>query len=265
MIQSALLVMLAWLIVNGVDRVMSWQTFARPIVTAAITGLVLGDLTTGVVMGASLEAIFMGISAIGGSVPADACSASIIAVAMTILTGVDTETGLALAMPIGTLMATVGEMYKPVLASLAPYWEHLAGTGNMKSFRIQTILCGLFVDRLPQTIILFLAVAFGVEGLQSVIGNLPAWVMSGLSAASGMMTGVGFAILTSMIWDKEIGGFFFVGFVLSKYLGLGQLPIAIIMAVVAIMYFYNDKKLLDAKTPQAPAPSAKGNTWKEIF
>ena len=47
MIQSALLVMLAWLIVNGVDRVMSWQTFARPIVTAAITGLVLGDLTTG--------------------------------------------------------------------------------------------------------------------------------------------------------------------------------------------------------------------------
>ena len=66
MIQSALLVMLAWLIVNGVDRVMSWQTFARPIVTAAITGLVLGDLTTGVVMGASLEAIFMGISAIGG-------------------------------------------------------------------------------------------------------------------------------------------------------------------------------------------------------
>ena len=70
MIQSALLVMLAWLIVNGVDRVMSWQTFARPIVTAAITGLVLGDLTTGVVMGASLEAIFMGISAIGGSVPA---------------------------------------------------------------------------------------------------------------------------------------------------------------------------------------------------
>ena len=59
MIQSALLVMLAWLIVNGVDRVMSWQTFARPIVTAAITGLVLGDLTTGVIMGASLEAIFM--------------------------------------------------------------------------------------------------------------------------------------------------------------------------------------------------------------
>ena len=55
MIQSALLVMLAWLIVNGVDRVMSWQTFARPIVTAAITGLVLGDLTTGVVMGASLK------------------------------------------------------------------------------------------------------------------------------------------------------------------------------------------------------------------
>ena len=52
--------------------------------------------------------------------------------------------------------------------------------------------------------------------------------------------------------------------VLSKYLGLGQLPIAIIMAVVAIMYFYNDKKLLDAKTANAAAASA-GNNEEDFF
>lgn len=267
-IQSGLLVALAWLIINGVDRVLAWQTFARPIVTATITGLLLGDITTGVIMGASLEAIFMGISAIGGSVPADACAASIIAVAMTVLTGVDIETGLALAMPIGTLMATVNEMYKPVLASLAPYWENLAGSGNMKSFRIQVILCGIFIDRLPQAIILFASVAFGVEGLQTVIANLPAWVMSGLGAASGMMTGVGFAILTSMIWSKEVGGFFFVGFVLAKYMALGTLPIAIILAVVAIMYFYNDKKILDSKNAilaAGGASNANANNEEDFF
>lgn len=266
MIQSGLIVALAWLIINGVDRVLAWQTFARPIVTATITGLLLGDMRTGIIMGASLEAIFMGISAIGGSVPADACAASIISVAMTVLTGCDIETGLALAMPIGTLMSTVNEMYKPVLASFAPYWENLAASGNMKSFRLQIILCGIFIDRLPQAIILFISVAFGVEGLQSVIEGLPAWVMTGLSAASGMMTGVGFAILTSMIWSKEVGGFFFVGFVMAKYMNLGTLPIAIVLGVVAMMYFYNDKKILDSKNAAVAAgPTANSNDEEDFF
>lgn len=247
MLESGLIVLLVWFIINGIDRVMSWQTFARPIVTATITGLFLGDLKTGIIMGASLESIFMGISAIGGSVPADACASSIIAVAFTILTGTDIETGLAIAMPIGTLMASVGEMYKPVLASLAPFWERLAAKGEIKTFRTLVILCGIFLDRLPQGIILFLSVAFGVEGLQAFMAGLPAWVMSGLGAASGMMTGVGFAILTSMIWNKEIGGFFFVGFILNKYLNLATLPIALLAGVVAIMYFYNDKKINDLR------------------
>ena len=247
MITEALLCVLAAIICVGGDRLFSWQTLQRPLVIAPVTGLLLGDLTTGVIMGASLEAIFMGISAIGGSIPADASAASVIAVAMTILTGADIETGLALAMPIGTIVAAVNELFKPVLAALAPYWEKLASTGKIASMRIQVILCGLFVDRLHVYLVLFFAIAFGVEGLESVINSLPAWVMSGFSAASGMMTAVGFAILGSMIWSAEIGGFFFVGFVLAKYLNLGSLPVAIVLAVVAVMYFLNDKKILDAK------------------
>lgn len=262
MVQTGLLCALAWIIVNGIDRVFSFQTFIRPIVTATLTGLLLGDLQTGIIMAASLEAIFMGISAIGGSIPADACASSIIAVAYTISSGSDIETGLALAIPIGTIMATVNEMYKPVLASLAPYWERLAGSGNVKSFRIQTILCGIFVDKLPQGIILFVAIAFGIGGLETFIASLPAWVMSGLSAASTMMTGVGFAILTSMIWDKEIGGFFFVGFVLAKYLELGTLPIAILATVVAMMYFYNQKQISELKTS---AKAVVSNDEEDFF
>ena len=53
MVQSALLCALAWLIVNGIDRLLAWQTCTRPIVTAMVTGLLLGDITTGIIMGAS--------------------------------------------------------------------------------------------------------------------------------------------------------------------------------------------------------------------
>ena len=247
MVQSALLCALAWILTQGFDRLLGWQTLQRPIVTATLTGFLLGDIKTGMIMAASLEAIFMGISAIGGSVPSDACASSIISVAYAILTGADVETGLALAMPIGTLMGSVNEMWKPVLAAFAPYWERLAASGKTKSFRAQVIGCGFFVDRLPQTVILFAAIAFGVTGLEHVMNNMPAFIMAGLSASSSMMTGIGFAILISMIWNKEIGWFFFVGYVLSKYLALPTVAIAILAAVMAFTYFSTEKKINDVR------------------
>ena len=265
MIQSGLICALVWIIVNGLDRMLSWQTLQRPIVTATLTGLLLGDLHTGIVMSASLEAIFMGISAIGGSVPADACASSIIAVAYTILSGADVETGLALAMPIGTLMGSANEIWKPVQAALAPYWERLAGSGHVKAFRAQTIACGWFFDKLPQAVVLFAAISFGVQGLEHVMNNMPDFIMAGLSAASSMMTGVGFAILISMIWNREIGWFFFIGYVLQKYLALPTVAIAIIAGVVAFTYFCNEKKLNELKRQIEQGAQAAPGGEEDLF
>ena len=247
MVISGLLSAFIWFFVQGIDRMLSWQTLQRPLVTGMLMGLVLGDLKTGIIMGASLEAIFMGVSAIGGAIPSDACAATIIAVSMTILVGTDIETGIALAMPIGTILATVNELWKIFLSSLSEYWERLAYSGDDKQFLRVLILFGLIIDRLPQGIIIFVSIAFGVSGLEQVVSSLPEWVMNGFVAASGMMTAVGFAILLSMIFDKEIAGFFFIGFVLSQYLNLDMIAIAIIMTVVAIAYFINDKKIMHVK------------------
>lgn len=228
------------------DRWLGWQTITRPIVVAPVTGLLLGDFKTGILMGASLESIFMGISAIGGAVPADATSASIIAVAYTILNGATPEAGLAISMPIGAVMASFGQLEMALVAApLVPYWEKLAQE-DMNKFCLQNYICSALYQLIPAAV-MFVAIAYGVEGLNSFLSMLPGWVMTGLGAASGMMTGVGFAILTSMIWDNEVGIFFFLGYVLAAYLHVDTLAIAIIAAAVAITLFFSNKRLIDAK------------------
>lgn len=265
MVSSALQICLVYYIVSLLDPyILSWQCINRPIVVAPLAGLVLGDFHTGIVMGAALESIFMGISAIGGSIPADATTASIIAVAYTILTGSTAEAGLAIALPIGTVMASIASMFTPVWASLAAYWEKLAAECNPKKFMVQTMAVNM-ITPLINTVILFFAVAYGVEGLQAFLTSLPAWVMTGLGASTSMMLAVGFAILTSMIWNKEVGCFFFFGYVLVAYLGMGTLPIAIIGGVIAITMFFSEKRVIDLKNSLAANPSAVNNDEEDFF
>jgi mannose/fructose/N-acetylgalactosamine-specific phosphotransferase system component IIC len=116
----------------------------------------------------------------------------------------------------------------------------------MNKFCIQNYIFSALYQLVPAAV-MFVAIAFGVEGLNNFLQMLPGWVMTGLNAASGMMTGVGFAILTSMIWDGEVGIFFFVGYVLAAYLHLDTLAIAILAAAVAITMFFSNKRLIDAK------------------
>ena len=266
MASKALIVAIAYFIITILDyNLLSWQCINRPIVVAPIIGLVLGDVKTGIIMGASLESIFMGISAIGGAVPADACSASVIAVAYTILTGASAEEGLAIALPIGTVMASFNSIVMSLVNSpLAAYWENLA-VKNMKQFKVQT-LSWMAISNLIPTVVLFLAIAFGVEGLNSALNALPAWVMTGLTSASSMMVGVGFAILTSMIWDGEVGVFFFVGYALAAYAGLGTVPIAIFGAAIAVTMFFTNRNIINAKKElQASGAQASGSSEEDFF
>ncbi|MBS5955728.1 PTS mannose/fructose/sorbose/N-acetylgalactosamine transporter subunit IIC [Lacrimispora xylanolytica] len=245
--------------------ILSWQCLNRPIVVAPILGLLLGDFQTGIIMGASLESIFMGISAIGGSVPADALSASIVAVCYTVLTGSDVETGLAIALPIGTVMASLSSILLSFSSALAPYWEKLALSGKPGRFLTQNLIFSGLIYPLPNVIIIFLGIAFGVTGLNSALAALPPFVMTGLTAASSMMVAVGFAILISMIWSKDVASFFFVGYVMAKILKMDSLSIAIIGGAIAITMFFYEKQLIDVKNSMVASEQRPSDDEEDFF
>lgn len=225
----------------------SWIAINRPICVATLVGLVLGDIPTALVVGATLEAVFMGFQSMGGSIPPDAENSTAIVVAYVILTGATVEEGLSLAMPIATLIASVSGLTSPIFASLSPLWEKLAAEAKPKKFLAILVAYQWFIGPLTTLIIVFVAIAFGIDGLSNVINSLPAWVMSGLSASAALMTAVGMAIMMNMIWNGQVVLFFFMGYVLAKYLGLGSLPIAFIGLTIASVIFFNEKNMLDLK------------------
>ena len=58
---QALLVGLAVIFCDFVETWFSYPMTTRPLIVGTVIGIVLGDITTGIVVGASLELVFMGV------------------------------------------------------------------------------------------------------------------------------------------------------------------------------------------------------------
>ena len=71
MVVQAFLASLAYFICYGGNWLFAQSMTERPIVVGFVTGLLLGDMKTGIIVGAAVEAIFMGSVNIGGNISPD--------------------------------------------------------------------------------------------------------------------------------------------------------------------------------------------------
>src|ERR1700760_3726446 len=76
---------------------------SRPLVLGPLVGLVLGDLTQGVVIGATLELIFMGNIKVGAAIPPDVITGGVLSTAFAIISHKGVGIALALAIPVSIL------------------------------------------------------------------------------------------------------------------------------------------------------------------
>ncbi len=100
-----LLVLLgAWAALDGVSA--GQFMISRPLVTGTVTGLVLGDPTTGFLLGLTLDLFHLGVVPAGGVRLPEPGPAAIPAVYAAILVG--SEGGLAVGFSVGVVLALVG-------------------------------------------------------------------------------------------------------------------------------------------------------------
>ena len=90
MMLDAFFVALAVFVGVAGHELLGMAMLSRPIVVAPLAGLLLGDVQTGLIVGASLESIFMGVVNIGISSTAEPALAAGLATAFAINLGDDT-------------------------------------------------------------------------------------------------------------------------------------------------------------------------------
>lgn len=209
---------------------------SRPIFAGPLIGLILGDLRTGLLVGGSVELMYMGVIPVGGSVPPNAQIAGILSTVFAIMSKGNVEIGIALAYPIGILAQLLIMLAWNINIFLIHKADNYILAGDVKKVE-QTHLMGLLVFFIVFFIPTFLAIQFGSDFVNSLIAAMPVVLTDGLKIASGIMPAVGMAMLLRMMNFKKYWSFFAIGFVCATYLKLDVLAISIIaVAVVAAIF-----------------------------
>jgi mannose/fructose/N-acetylgalactosamine-specific phosphotransferase system component IIC len=246
MLRIALSVALAyWITFNFSDY--TGIATDRPIILGFVTGLILGDVKTGIIMGAQLEAIYMGVSPIGGTVSSNYTVATVITTGLVIASGIDLEAGLALAVPIGAATTAVTPFRNTLKNIVYPMYKSAAEKGQYRKFWNLRHLTTLGFNRLLETIVIFACILFGTDFTTNIVNMMPEFVMRGLTAATGMLVVIGLALITQCLWSKTCGFYVLLGFVAAKFLGLSTIVVAIVGVIIAALSFFRSNEINELK------------------
>lgn len=145
--QALLLGFFGWLM-NSHVLLGHWgfQIFRRPLIAGMICGLVMGDVTKGIMVGAVLQAMYIGTMNVGGiaSMPPIDIS-QWFAIPLALLQGGDAEVAIALAVPFSFLAQMLQVLLMNVNQIILHKADDLIAKGKLKQaywthFAVPTVL-----------------------------------------------------------------------------------------------------------------------------
>lgn len=93
-----------------------------PLFLSGIVGLVLGDMSQGMIVGAYIQPMYLAFLGAGGTAAVDKAAAGIIPAAAVISSGLPLDAAVALAVPVALIIAQLHTVRRIVAAT----WVHMA-------------------------------------------------------------------------------------------------------------------------------------------
>ena len=202
------------------DELTIVSSAGSPVFAGFITGLIMGDLTTGLFIGGSLQLFVLGVGTFGGASRIDATSGAVLATAFSVAQGIKPELAIAtIAVPVATLLT-----YFDILGRMTTtYFAHRVDAA-IERFDYKGIernyLLGALPWALSRALPVFLALAYGGTFVQAIVDGVAGvkWLAAGLTLAGRMLPGLGFAILLRYLPVKRNLHYLALGFGLTAML-----------------------------------------------
>lgn len=230
-------------IIGVLDQISIQIGIYTPLFAAAFTGFLLGDIKSGLLIGATLQLATLGVATYGGATVPDYLSGAIIGTAYTIISGKGVEYGIAIAVPIGLLLTQLdilGRMSNVIFQHKA---DKYAENGDYRGVEICNIL-GIIPWTLSRLIPVSIGLIFGDTVITTINAFIPNWFMNGLKAAGALLPAMGIAILMRYLPLKSYFPYFIIGFVAIAFSSgnMSVLGIALLGFAFASLHYFRVKE-----------------------
>lgn len=202
------------------DELTIVSSAGSPVFAGLISGLIMGDMKTGLIIGGGLQLVVLGVGTFGGASRIDATSGAVLATAFSVAQGIDPEIVIAtIAVPVAALL-----VYTDILGRFSTTFFAHRIDAAVERFDYKGIernyLLGAIPWALSRALPVFLALTFGsglVETLVNFVNDVK-WLADGLTLAARMLPGLGFAILLHYLPIKRNLHYLALGFGLTAML-----------------------------------------------
>ena len=225
----------------GFGQLTGWYGIGRPLVSGLVIGIILGDIQTGVLMGAAVQTLYIGLVTPGLSMPADLNTAAYIGIPLAMVSGAAEEMALTMAVPLSALGVALVYAVQTVNVFWVRKMDKWVEEGNIKQVGMVPIYASSS-QAIARFVPIFIACYFGQNAITAVVNAMPSWLGNTFILFGAMLPAVGFAMLLRMCLTKNTEiVYFLLGFILVKSLNL---PITVAL-IVACLLGYLDVKYLN--------------------
>lgn len=240
-IEAVLIGVLYWLAIGNLPFVGLW-TLQRPLVMGLLVGFILGDPVMGAVVGGTINLVYLGFMSAGGSMPADMSLAGALGTAYAIAGGLDAQTALSLAVPIGLLGTIIWYLRMTFGSIFVHMGDRFIEDEQYDKIVLANVVYPQIITAVLTIIPATLAAYYGAAYVQDFINLIDGPILDVFMVIGGLMPALGVAITLTYIFKGEARIFLLLGFIIAAYSSLGLLPLGIIAAIIAVVYVQLDKK-----------------------
>ncbi|GMA08201.1 PTS sorbose transporter subunit IIC [Tetragenococcus halophilus subsp. flandriensis] len=218
-----------------------------PVIVGTVVGIIVGDIQLGLMIGATLQLMVLGVGTYGGASIPDFTSGAIIGTVFAHTTGNGLEFALALAVPVGLLMVQLDVLARFANTFFLHQTDKSIDQADPQKVA-NNIILGIIPWGLSRMIPIAIMLIFGQNVVDFIVNRMPDWLMGGLEVAGGLLPVVGIAVLLKYLPTASYFPYLLVGFFFASYLEIPMLGVAMIGLALAIIHFKQANKKAEAVT-----------------
>jgi len=233
-LQSTLVGILYWFAMGRANYFFSFA-LRKPVVLGVFIGLIFGDVQSGLIYGATIQLLYMGGIEAGGNIPSDQALAACIAIPAALLSNLNPDAAVALAVPFGVLGVLINNVRRTINSFYNTQADKFIEEKKYDRLSLFSFVIPWLTNGVLYFTPVFIATLFGANVVKAFINVIPEWLMNGLANAGGMLPALGFALTLVVMGKKQYLPFFILGFFMYSVMGFSMLTGAVFALCIAMI------------------------------